>query len=508
MSMSLNAALSIANGGLGVVQSQIAVVSQNVANASTPGYVEEVAAQHSVAYGGAPGGVAASPTKLALDATLQGSILQQNAAVSGLGTRQAALSALDTVEGSTGDGGTSLSTAVGALQDAFTSLAQDPSSESGQQAVVDAAGSVASGINALSDAYQTQRQSAEDAIVAAVPQVNTSLSQIGQISDQIVKLQSQGLSTADLENQRNAQMQTLSSLVSVRFSEQPNGDMTVTSSGGATLPTHAATGPLSVQAATLSPDSTSIPGIKLNGVDITSSMTGGTIGANLELRDTTLPTFQAQLDEYSQTLSSRFQSQGLTLFSNASGTVPAASSPPAAVQASYVGYASAIQVNPSVLATPSLVRDGTQAESATGFTPNTSSGPAGFTTLINNVLSYGFGTQLQDGSAQPASATTGLGASGTLTSDTTGTGDLVGLASNLVASQSAQSSDATSSLSTETSVQTALQSRFSAVSGVSVDSEMSNLVSLQNAYGANAKVITAIQAMFTTLLDAVNPASS
>ena len=50
--MSLSSALSIAGGGLGVVQSQIAVVSQNVANASTPGYVEEVANQTSVAYGG------------------------------------------------------------------------------------------------------------------------------------------------------------------------------------------------------------------------------------------------------------------------------------------------------------------------------------------------------------------------------------------------------------------------------------------------------------------------
>ena len=511
--MSLSSALSIAGEGLGVVQAQIAVVSQNVANASTTGYVEEQTSQTSVAFGGQPGGVAAGPTKLALDTTLQGSVLQQNAAVSGLSTRQAALSAIDAVQGSTGDTGSSLSTAVGALQDAFTSLAQDPASVSGQQAVVNAAGSVASSINALSSAYQTQRQAAENAIATAVPQVNAALSQIGQTSDQIIKLQAEGLSTADLENTRNAQMQTLSSLVSVSFAEQPNGDMVVTTSGGATLPTRAATGPLTTTDASLDPSDVypadGTLAIKLNGVDVTSAMTGGTLGANLQLRDSTLPTFQAQLDEYSQTLASRFQAQGLTLFSDGSGNVPTSSSPPAVVQANYVGFASTIQVNPAVIATPSAVRDGTQDESggSNTFTMNPSTGPAGFTTLINNVLTYGFGNQQQDGTPQPASATTGLGVSGRLSSDTTGSGGLVNLASDLVASQSAQSSDASSSLSTEQSVQTALQSRFSAVCGVSVDNEMSNLVSLQNAYGANAKVITAIQAMFTTLLNAVTPTS-
>ncbi len=500
--MSLSSALSIAGGGLNVVTSQIAVVSQNVANASTPGYVEEVAAQTSVAYGGQPGGVTAGPTKLALDATLQGSVLQQNAAVSGLATRQAALSAIDVAQGSTGDSGSSLSSAVGSLNSAFTALAQDPSSASGQQAVVNAAGTVAGSINALSSAYQTQRQGAEDAIVQAVPQVNAALASIGSLSDHIVKLQTQGIGTADLENQRNAQMQTLSSLVSVKFSEQPNGDMTVTTSAGATLPTHAATGPLSVTGATLGASDTypgTIPAIKMNGVDVTASMTGGSIGANLELRDTTLPTFQAQLDEYSQTLATRFQAQGLTLFSNAGGTVPSGGGTP--VQSSYLGFASTIQVNPAVTATPSLVRDGTAAASPTDPT----AGTAGYATVINDVLSYTFGTQLPGGAAQPATNTTGLGASGTLSSDTPTNGSLVDLSSDLVASQSAQSSEATSQYGTEQSVQTALQSRFSAVSGVSVDGEMSKLVALQNAYGANAKVITAIQSMFTTLLNAVNP---
>ncbi len=53
-------------------------------------------------------------------------------------------------------------------------------------------------------------------------------------------------------------------------------------------------------------------------------------------------------------------------------------------------------------------------------------------------------------------------------------------------------------------VQTTLQSKLTAETGVSVDTELSNMIVLQNAYGANAKIITAAQAMWTTLLNAVN----
>src|SRR5674476_804898 len=74
---------------------------------------------------------------------------------------------------------------------------------------------------------------------------------------------------------------------------------------------------------------------------------------------------------------------------------------------------------------------------------------------------------------------------------------LSGIASALVAAQAQDSSTTSGQVSTEQSVQTSLQSTLSAGSGVSMDTEMSLMITLQNAYGANAKVITAAQAMFT-----------
>jgi flagellar hook-associated protein 1 FlgK len=45
-----------------------------------------------------------------------------------------------------------------------------------------------------------------------------------------------------------------------------------------------------------------------------------------------------------------------------------------------------------------------------------------------------------------------------------------------------------------------LQQRFNDASSVNVDSEMANLLSLQNAYAANARVMSAVKDMFDTLL--------
>ena len=123
----------------------------------------------------------------------------------------------------------------------------------------------------------------------------------------------------------------------------------------------------------------------LGGQDVTQQLTGGQIGGNIALRDSTLPTIQANLDEFAQNLSSRFAAQGLTLFSDGGGNVPSGGGTPA--QAGYIGYANEIQVDPAVLATPSLVRDGTTAiagspTGASAFTPNPPGGPAGFTGMI------------------------------------------------------------------------------------------------------------------------------
>jgi flagellar hook-associated protein 1 FlgK len=505
----LEGALSIAAGGLGNVNAQLAVVSQNVSNASTADYTRELSSQTSVTAGGQGMGVATGTVNRAINTQLQTLSFAQNSVVAGLQTTQTALQSIDAVQGSVG-GGADLASALGNLQNAFSTLQTDPPNQTQQSAVVSAAQALARQTNTISTAIVTARQNAQDNLTTEVASLNTSLGQIGSLSRQIVALKADGQSTADLENQRDAAMDAVSRLVDVRFMAQPNGDMLATTANGLNLPLQSSPASFSISPATLGPTSTypgGSPGIMLQGVDVTSMLRGGQIGANVTLRDTTLPTYQGELDEFAETLSTRFSAQGLTLFSQPDGTVPAGGGTP--TQAGYIGYAGSIEVNPAVAATPALVRDGTDsiAGSATGasaFTPNPTGGPAGSTTLISRVLTYTFGGNAQDGVTQPPPATTGLGASGTLAAPYAAPPDLSGLAVAVVTSQTQDSGNTTSQLTTETAVQGALQAQVTSAGGVNIDTEMSNMIQLQNAYGANAKIISAVQSMWTQLLNMVS----
>jgi flagellar hook-associated protein 1 FlgK len=483
--MNIAGALTVATGGLANIGRQMAVISQNVANASTPGYAVETGTQQSVTADGQGLGVHSGPAVRTIDAALQAEVFSQNAAVAGLQTRQRALQAIDAVSGTPGQGG-DLASQLGDLQDQFSTLLNSPDNQPQQSRLVASAAALARGINALSTSYTTQRQTAQDSVVADIATANAALATLGSLSSKIVALKVGGQSTADLENQRDAALGTLSQLLDVKALEQPSGDILIITTAGLTLPIRGVTNALSTSDANMQPGS-GAPAIMLAGVDVTSQLRGGQIGANIALRDVTLPTAQAELDELAQNLAGRFDAQGLTLFTDPLGAVPAGGGVP--VQSGYVGFAGTIQVNAAVQANPSLVRDGT---------PSISGGLAGFTGIINLVLNNVLGSM-----PPLVSNVTGLGAAGNLNAPYVAPATLRQLAATMLGAQAQDSASTTSQLGTELAVQTTLTGRLAAGSGVNMDTEMSTMIQLQNAYGANAKVIAAVQAMWTQLLSSV-----
>ncbi len=155
------------------------------------------------------------------------------------------------------------------------------------------------------------------------------------------------------------------------------------------------------------------------------------------------------------------------------------------------------------------MRDGTHAVAgsptgASAFTPNPPGGPAGFSGMIARVLDFALGSQAQPGVAQAAPAATGLGPGGDQNAGFSPPRDLGGFATALVGSMSQTTSAVSTALTSAQALQTGLQARLSSSSGVSIDTEMSNMIELQNAYGANAKIITAVQSMWATLLQMVS----
>jgi flagellar hook-associated protein 1 FlgK len=493
--MSLSLSLAIASSEIGNINSQFSLIGNNIANASTPDYATEEISQSSVEAGGVGVGAVNNAVQRDIDTQVQDSLFAQNGTVAALQTQQTALQQIDAVQGVPGSGA-DLSSQVTALGNAFSTLLNDPSNSTQQSAVVSAAQQLAGQINTVSQAIGTARQNAQNSIVSDVQTINTTLSTIGTLSNSIVNAQAAGQSTANLQQQRDAAEATLSGLVGVNYLNQANGDVLVVAGSGLVLPTHGGTPALTTSNATVSASTYAggggVPAITLDGTDVTSQLTGGSLGGEITLRDQTLPTQQAGLDEFAETLSTGFEGQGLTLFTDANGNVPTGGGTP--TQSTYLGYASSITVNPAVVADPSQVRDGNTTTAT--FTPNPSGGPAGFTTLITNILNNTFGSATTPNSS-------GLGASGTLSLGFNASPVLGDFASALVAQSAEASSSITSQLTTEQGVQTGLQTTMSARSSVSVDTEMSNMIQLQNAYGANARVMTTVQSLFATLMQSV-----
>jgi len=507
--MSIGAALGIATSGLANINRQLALLSHNVANAGTDGYVRARGTQTAVSAGGLGLGVRTGVTVRDVEKMLRGELTAQGARADGAATREAALSAIDALHGVPGDG-TDLAGLLGRLTNAFSTLAGDPANAAGQYQVLHAAEGLAQGLNALAAETLRQRQAAQDGLVADVAALNDGLARVGDLSNRIMALKAAGQGTADLENERDQAISGLAALTPVKVLEQENGDVLLVGAGGLSLPVHGAAAPFSIAGATTGASSYypggGLPGVLMGGVDVTAQMQGGRIGAHIGLRDADLPGFMAELDEFAYTLASRFDAQGLTLFTDPAGAVPAGGGVP--VQAGYVGFSLTIQVSAAVRAAPVLVRDGTHAvvgspTGASAFTPNPSGGPEGFTGLIRRVLDFALGAETQAGVAQVAPNVAGLGPGGTLAAPFAAPATLAELARDTVTAQVGAAATAAQRADLELSVQTTLKARYADATGVDTDAEMALMVQLQAAYGANARIIAATQSMFDTLLDMV-----
>ena len=454
--MFLGNTLSSASSGLDSIERQLAVLSQNVSNASTPNYVHESTPLSSLDSAGGPAGVRTGAAVRDIDVQLQSNLFASVANEAGSNVTQTALSGIDQASGTPGSG-QDLASLVGVLQDSFSTLGSDPSNQTQQNAVLDKAGSLVSGIHSLSDSLVQARQAAQDSLSDAVTTANTALTSIGQLSDQIIAAKASGQSTAGLEDDRDGQMKTLAQLTGAKFTQLANGDVQAIAAN-TVLPLHATSGPFSLGTVnfTAGTGTSSVPALQMNGAPV--SGLGGEMGANVTLRDTTIPAMQSGLDGFAQSMASSFQSQNMPLLTDGSGAVPASGT-------AATGFSATIQVSTAFQTKPSMLRDGTGTPLASGDNTN-----------INNVLSTVFSA---DATGVPAQATT------------------------LVAGFAGQATQAASTATANTALRTGLESRLSAESGVSVDSELAQMVQLQSAYAANAKVVSAVQNMWTQLLEAV-----
>ena len=192
------------------------------------------------------------------------------------------------------------------LGSALQILAANPGDNSAKAKVITTASSTTSTLNTLSQAIQTQRLQANNDIVSSVNNINNNLQRIAELNKQITAADAGGSTTADLEDDRNIALQSVSKELGVQYFINDKNQALLYSSGGSALVTGTGSVDLSYTPVGVVTASTVYPGgfngILLNGVDITTTVQTGTLGALISLRDTTFPQEQAKLDMLANTL--------------------------------------------------------------------------------------------------------------------------------------------------------------------------------------------------------------
>jgi flagellar hook-associated protein 1 len=620
--MGLSSALATAMSGLSANQAALSIVSGNIANAQTPGYVTQTPNQIELASGGAGTGVQITGVNRQLDLFVQNQLRTETSGGGFADQMANILGQLQSVYGTPGGAGT-LESSLNDFTTAMQALSTSQGSQSAQISALASAQSLAQQLNTTSQGIQSLRSNVEQDIGTSVGQANTDMNQIAAINTQLQGLSPTDPAAATLMDQRDSAINDLSKLVDIRAVTDGSNQTSVFTNSGVQLvggglasqmsfnspgaltatslynsdPTKSGVGSLTIK----------LPNGASTDMVATNALSSGQIAADLKLRDQTLVQAQTQVDQLAASMSSALSDQttaGVPVAGPPAGFSLDTSNmlPGNTINLTYTDSATNIQhqisivnvTDPSALplqnapnATPRLIGvnfsggmasvisqlsaalggsnlklanpnppsstlqvtdDGTggatvKTASVTTTTQSLTSGSPQLPLFTDSGSLYtgaitGSGSQmtglasritvnpallsnpanLSVFSTSPATAPgdttrsnfifsqltsgtftyspqTGLGSAGAPLK-----GTIAGYMQQFLSLQGNAAASATQLQQGQDVVVSTLQQKFNSTSGVNIDTEMSNLISLQNSYAANAHVMSVIQGMMTTLM--------
>jgi flagellar hook-associated protein 1 FlgK len=613
--MGLSQALSTAMSGIRANQAALALVSSNVANSETPGYVRKTINQ--VATGG--GGVQTLGVNRTLDEYVQTQLRTETSGASYASVRANFLNNLQSVYGDP-DSTSTLEAAFNTLTSSLQALSTSPDSQSARTAVLNAAQAMAQQLNSASQGIQSLRGSAESGLNSAVAVANNAMAQIAAINKQLQGTTTLDTASASLMDQRDQYITQLSSLMDIRVITDSANQVQVYTGNGVQLVSGMSAAQISFNAqGTVTPNTvwdadpakSNLGTLTLNlqgggSIDLvaTGAIRSGSMAAYLDMRDNTLVQAQAQVDQLAAAMAGALSDKTTAMTADGAGAYSVDTStlkPGNAIHLSYTDTVTGQQHNLSIIGVsdPSVlplsnsatvdpgdevigidlsggaVSIAAQLNAALGGAHLQFSNPSGTTLRIENdgapngadinaVSTTTTATSLVSGDPQLALFTDGgnlytgaitaggsqqTGFAGRITvnaglladpsrliayTSTTASGDttrsdfilsqltsgsyaysastgvgstaspfkgtLLNFTQQFLGMQANTASTAQQVSDGQNVVLATLQKKMDSTSGVNMDEEMANLLALQNAYAANARVMSTVNSMFQSLM--------
>src|SRR5581483_2731201 len=327
----------------------------------------------------------------------------------------------------------------------FTSLEKlstDPTSIPMRQGVLQAGDNLATAFRRTSANLGALRGNLDLGVEQAVNEVNRVTAQISQLNGQILNLQATGQDAGAFVDQRNLLIRDLASLIDVSVIDSGHGSVSLTTNQGVALVADTTAFSLDTRLGT-----DGMEHVFAQDADITHNIASGQLAGLIQTRDQTITSLLTDLDTLASGLITSLNSahrQGFDQARNQGGDLFTPVAPGTSAAATFQ-----LQItDPSLLAASS---DG-------------SSGSNGNLALLSAVAT------------QPI-------ATGQTPTD---------FYSRIVFQVGSNVSNASAELDSSGLILQQLQNQRSAISGVSLDEEATNLLRYQRAYEASARVITTL----------------
>lgn len=484
--MSNSGLLSIARSALLSQQTALQVISQNIANAETPGYSRQEAILQATppvrfSYGSVGTGVGVATIVRKRDILLDDSYRSANGLASGSEMRRDLVGQLESVFGEPSDSG--LSNALDQFWSGWSDLATSPNSGAAKAVLQQRGRQVSSLFNQFDSQLTQQRNSTLDRLNTTISSINRAALQISDLNGRIITTEADGNTANDLRDQRDMKIDALSKLAGVRVINQVDGGVSVII-GNSTLVDGITARPLSSQLVPPVPMPAVTPSdipVKVTLGNSQDALTplGGELKALLDYVNNDVPSARNRLDALAAQLVSGVNAEhvqgfvftGAAIPGTAAGNFFDAGTATNPVRASTIKLDSVIDANATKI-----------TASRDNMAPTDNGNAIALSALRTtaNTVSF-FAT-----SSSPAE-----------------TGSYDGFFRNMMTGIGVAVSGAADNAAVYRSLTDQAETRRQSTSGVNTDEELTNMMRVQQSYTAASKLIKTADEMLQTLLQLV-----
>jgi flagellar hook-associated protein 1 len=438
------------------------VTGQNIANVNTPGWSKRVAE-----FAAVPGNDNRSPgrgvdvvgVRAMRDQLIERRLLQELPAE----RRQAAIAeSLHIVESVLGDPGSSIDERLTRLFDAFSQLAESPTSAVARQEVLLQGQAIASAFRNMVGRFETSQRDTDNKVRAAVEDVTSLAQRIAALNVSIGKSGAAG-TALHLQDEQQQLVRELSEQLDVDVLRRDDGGVDISYGNGRSLVI--GENSYDIRSASTPPDGFASV-IGLNDVDVTAEITGGRLGGLLQVRDVNIPDYLSRLD----TLASELVGEVNTLHAagyDLNGATGQDFFGYSTAPTGTAGAAKFIQLDPAVAGNASLIAAAGVAEAGDNTTASALAGLREARVLDGNTAT------LSDGW------------------------------SRLVYRIGRDTQAAVDEQTSREEIVKQVDALRDQVSGISLDEEAMWMLKFQRAYEANARFFSAVDRLLDTLLQSL-----